>query len=62
MQRGKSRGQKRKLNALLKRMNAFEPFSKTGEAMEHFHVPCEEWLSMPKTSGKIKTEFCRKWI
>lgn len=43
-------------------MNAFEPFSKTGEAMEHFHVPCEEWLSMPKTSGKIKTEFCRKWI
>ncbi len=59
---GKSRGQKRKFNTLIRRIDKIEPFTKTENEEEHFHVPCGTWLSMPKTSGKIKTEFCRRWI
>ncbi len=59
---GKSRGQKRKFKMLLRWMDKIEPFMETGEEQEHFHVPCGTWLSMPKTSGRVKTEFCRKWI
>lgn len=29
---------------------------------EHFHVPSTPWIEFPKTSGRIKTAFCRKWI
>ncbi len=62
MHYGKSRGQKRKFKMLLRWMDTFEPFKKTDEEEEHFHVPCGTWLAMPKTSGRIKTEFCRKWL
>ncbi len=37
-------------------------FQDTEVAYEHFHVPCGPWLSKPKTSGKIKTAFCKEWI
>ncbi len=26
------------------------------------YVPCGPWLAKPKTSSKIKTAFCKKWI
>lgn len=58
----KVRGQRRKLKALL---NAIEhpsdPFSKEGRCIE-LSVPSSPWIEMPKTYGKVKTEFCRKWI
>ena len=38
------------------------PFKDTEDSYEHFHVPCGPWLSKPKTSGKIKTAFCKKWL
>lgn len=70
MIRSKSRGQKRKYKTLLKWMDKMEPFKKvndlsfkdTEDEYEHFHVPCGPWLSKPKTSGKIKTAFCKKWL
>ncbi len=37
-------------------------FKDTEDEYEHFHVPCGPWLSKPKTSGKIKTAFCKKWL
>ena len=62
MHHSKVRGQERKFRILLREMGKFEPFRKTDIECEHFHVPCGEWLSAPKTSGRIKTEFCRKWL
>lgn len=63
---GKSRGQKRKLNRLLKNIAEIKPYQDIDEinkcGFEHFHVPCSVWLDMPKTSSKIKTEFCKAWI
>lgn len=47
---------------LLRWMDTFDPFKETNEQEEHFHVPCRPWLDQPKTSSKIKTEFCRKWL
>ena len=60
--RSKSRGQRRKLNALCRRIDDFVPFSETDRRYEHFHVPCDVFLDHPKTSSKIKTAFCRKWL
>lgn len=58
----KVRGQRRKLNSLLNNINKIQPsFGYKGE-YEHFHVPCGWWISEPKTSSKIKTEFCKKWL
>lgn len=62
---GKSRGQKRKIKRLLKNIADIEPYKNIDEinrGFEHFHVPCSVWLDMPKTSSKIKTEFCKAWI
>jgi len=63
---GKSRGQKRKLKRLLKNIAEIKPYQDIDEinkwGFEHFHVPCSVWLDMPKTSSKIKTEFCKAWI
>ena len=63
---GKSRGQRRKLKRLLKNIAEIEPYQDIDEinkrGFEHFHVPCSVWLDMPKTSSKIKTEFCNAWI
>ena len=63
---GKSRGQRRKFNRLLKNISEIEPYQDIEEinewGYEHFHVPCPIWLDMPKTSSKIKTAFCKAWI
>lgn len=57
----KVRGQKRRIKSLLKNIEDITPlFNFTGKC-EHFHVPCGRWISEPKTSSKVKTEFCRKW-
>lgn len=58
----KQRGQRRKLRALLTNIGAFVPFKATDEPYEHFHVPSSMFIESPKTSGKIKTAFCRKWL
>ena len=60
--RSKSRGQRRRLDALCRRIDEFVPFSETDRRYEHFHVPCDVFLDHPKTSSKIKTAFCRKWL
>lgn len=61
--RKKQRGQKRKLNALLKRIEALRPYTETNESYEHFHVPCAyTFINSPKTSGKVKSRFIRAWI
>ena len=58
----KSRGQRRRLNALCNRINEFVPFTETARRYEHFHVPNDNFIEHPKTSSKIKTAFCRKWL
>lgn len=60
--REKQRGQHRKLNTLLKNIDSFTPFQNCTENCEHFHVPSSPFISGKKTSGKIKTEFCKKWL
>lgn len=70
MIRSKSRGHLRKFKRLLRWMDKIDPFKNandlpfkdTEDSYEHFHVPCGPWLSKPKTSGKIKTAFCKKWL
>ena len=63
---GKVRGQKRKLKMLLKNIEKIEPYQKIDEVydnrFDHFHVPSNPWIEMPKTSSKIKTTFCEAWI
>lgn len=58
----KQRGQKRKLRVLLNNLNQISPFQNTDYKYEHFHVPFSQFISSPKTSGKIKTAFCKAWI
>lgn len=58
----KTRGQKRKFKILSDQIDKIEPFKNTDVECEHFHVPCGLWLSKMKTSGKIKSAFCKKWI
>ena len=60
--RKKIRGQKRRLNALLRRIDELQIPAGRDDVMKHLHVPSSQWIEMPKTSGKVKTEFCRKWI
>ena len=70
MIRSKSRGQQRRYKRLLSWMDKMVPFENANDLpfkdvedkFEHFHVPCGPWLSKPKTYGKIKTAFCKKWI
>ena len=62
MRNSKVRGQKRRLNSLLNNIDKIQPsFDYIGE-YEHFHVPCGWWISEPKTSSGVKTEFCKKWL
>lgn len=58
----KQRGQKRRLRGLLENINCFVPFADTGVPYEQFSVPCGQFISSPKTSGKVKTAFCRAWL
>ena len=63
---GKSRGQGRKYKRLLKYIAEIEPYIDKEEieewGCEHFHVPCSQFISSPKTSRKIKTTFCKVWL
>lgn len=61
---GKVRGQQRKLKRLLKYIEEIEPykFINNSERFEHYHVPGDVWIEMPKTSSKVKTKFCKAWI
>ena len=63
---GKSRGQSKKYKRLLKNIDKIKAYEDKAEieewGFEHFHVPCRVWLDMPRTSSKIKTEFCKAWI
>lgn len=62
LERTKQRGQKRKLKNLIKNIAEIEPYQDTHSAYEHYHVPCGRFISSSKTSGKIKTAFCRAWL
>ena len=59
----KVRGQKQKLKRLLDNIDhpTKDPFG--GDAQYNgFDVPGTPWIEMPKTYGRIKSKFCRKWI
>ena len=58
----KERGQSRKLKTLIDNMHLFVPFENTDVRYDHFHVPSGPFISSPKTSGKVKTAFCKAWI
>ena len=58
----KQRGQKRKLNALLNNIEQVSPYKNTECQYECFRVPSDQFISSPKTYGKIKTKFCRAWL
>ncbi|MBR4029823.1 MAG: DUF3916 domain-containing protein [Clostridia bacterium] len=58
----KQRGQKRKLKALLNNINEIRPFQNIDCKYEHFHVPCGQFVSLPKTRGRVKTVYCKAWL
>lgn len=58
----KQRGQHRKLKTMFKYIDKFTPFTETNQSYEHFHVSSDTFIDSSRTSGKIKTKFCRKWI
>ena len=62
--RKKSRGQRRRLREDFDIIDKYYiPFEYTSEKYEHFNTPGDQFfLESPKTSGKVKTAFCRKWI
>ena len=62
MDRKKQRGQRRKLKTMFKYIDSFVPFSEAEQDFEHFHVPSDTFIESLKTSGKVKTAFCRKWL
>ena len=58
----KQRGQRRKIKNLLFNIEQITPFADTSDRYEHFHVPSDQFISSPKTSGKLKTAFCEAWL
>ena len=58
----KERGQSRKLKTLIENIHIIVPFENTDIRYEHFHVPGGPFISSPKTSGKVKTAFCKAWL
>ena len=62
LDRKKQRGQHRKLRAMFSYIDQFIPFVRTNQGYEHFHVPSDMFIESNKTRGRIKTEFCRKWL
>ncbi len=62
MRSKKVRGQRKKLDNLLKEIEHIKPaFNYEGE-FEHFHVPCGFWLLEPTVSSKVKTRFIKQWL
>ena len=66
MDKKKQRGQKRRLKAMLRDIDLFVPFTHMDRVYEHFHVPGglfrSVFIGSDQTSGKIQTEFSRKWL
>lgn len=62
--KAKQRGQHRKWRKLRERIYEISDraFRNMDQAFEHFHVPSDQFIESCKTSGKIKTAFCRAWI
>lgn len=61
--RKKQRGQKRKLNKLLKRINQYSIEGNTDNTYEHFHVPCaSNFIDSAKTRKSIKQKFCQTMV
>ncbi len=58
----KERGQSKKLKTLIDNIHLIVPFENTDIRYEHFHVPGGPFISSPKTSGKVKTAFCKAWL
>lgn len=58
----KVRGQRRKLKALLKAIENHRDFFDFEGKFNCLEVPSDPWIEKPKTYGKVKTAFCRKWI
>ena len=56
----KERGQSRKLKTLIDNIHLIVPFENTDIRYEHFHVSSGSFISSPKTSGKVKTAFCKE--
>lgn len=62
LEKQRVRGQRRKGNLLVKRIQEILPFRDTSGLYEHFHVPCGPFIQHPKTSGRIKTAFAEAWL
>lgn len=62
MNHKKQRGQRRKIKNLILNIEQITQLPNTNDRYEHFHVPSDPFISSPKTSGKMKTEFCRAWL
>ncbi len=62
MKHKKQRGQRKKIKNLLLNIAQITSFTNINNKYEHFHVPSDKFISSPKTSGKIKTVFCRAWL
>lgn len=62
MERKKQRGQHRKLKSMFRKIDQFVPFENTDADYEVFKVPSDMFIEHNCTSGKIKTQFCRKWL
>lgn len=61
--RRKQRGQKRKLAKLIEYVNKFETDYTSKYLYQCFRVPCSiDFINSKKTSGKVKSEFCRAWL
>lgn len=58
----KQRGQRRKLKVMFRYIDKFTPFAEIDEKYEHFHVPSTMFIVNKQTLGRIKTDFCRKWL
>ena len=62
MDRKKQRGQRRRLKTMFGYIDQFVPFSDTEQKYEHFHVQSSPFIEINRTSGSVKTTFCRKWL
>ena len=62
MRYAKERGQSRKIKSLCRNINKIIPYADVNAAFENFLVPSGQFISSPKTSGRVKTEFCRAWL
>ena len=59
----KIRGQRRKLNTLLKRIDNFEMQYPCVYGYDHLHVPCSnDFICSPKVGSFVKKAFCKAWL